>query len=724
MNIKNSSSSAKNKIFLGFWFVLFAVLILIVNWVFSIPVNRANDIIRTLDETDKEITRLTALHASFLLGNDKEDNLFITSEETVENEAKQIIGQVNENILFVKGHHIANKKSFATSLDVFSKQVNYFNANLNNLILIVRERGNKKSGLVLQWTGLSQKLLDAPEKPGTFILQRLNEIKQLETDYLLNRNIKTLEDIAVKTEEIRNQVTLEESSININDLDAYTVLTGNLVSIEKRMGHNSTQGVIPDLEASLHNMPSAFTDLNQLAVSHVNKVKTTWTIIRYIAILLIISLFIHLFVNVFSLIDPLRQILGFTRKMANGEFPEQSIAVGKLIDMQYIKEALDKHIASLKDKFAFIQALNKDDFNAKLVISGETDLISKELVHLQQKIIEANEKQAKNEKDNLVRRYMNEGLARFADILRSKNNDMQTLGDAFIRELVKYLNALQGGLFLFDDTDKSAPVLRLISAFAYNRKKYLEQTIAYGEGLVGTCAREKQFINLTEIPQGYITITSGLGETPPDNLLLVPVLHENELLGVIELASLNKFRDHEVEFSRQVAFSMGSTLINTRNNQKTTELLTKSQQQALEMAEQEEEMRQNMEELKATQEESGRREEQFRGVADAIGNAMLLVEYSLDGKILEVNDRLCHFLGKEKEALIGKTHFEAFNGNLKTDADFWNTIRDEGFAHVKETIKIGRKTFELIEHFAPVLNRNSNAVKFINFATDGRIGNS
>ena len=94
------------------------------------------------------------------------------------------------------------------------------------------------------------------------------------------------------------------------------------------------------------------------------------------------------------------------------------------------------------------------------------------------------------------------------------------------------------------------------------------------------------------------------------------------MLGVIEIASLNMFKNHEIEFAQEVALSLGSTLVNTRNNQRTSELLTKSQQQALEMAEQEEEMRQNMEELKATQEESTRREEEFRGIAEAIGKCI------------------------------------------------------------------------------------------------------
>jgi PAS domain-containing protein len=290
--------------------------------------------------------------------------------------------------------------------------------------------------------------------------------------------------------------------------------------------------------------------------------------------------------------------------------------------------------------------------------------------------------------------------------------------------MVKYLNAIQGGFFIFDDSDKASPVLNLVSAFAYNRKKYLQKSIAFGEGLVGTCAREKQIINITEIPAGYIEITSGLGDTLPDNLLLIPVMHENELIGVLEIASLKKYQDYEVNFSQEVARNLGSTIVYTRNNQRTSELLNMSQQQALEMAEQEEEMRQNMEELKATQEESNRREDELRGFAGAIRNTFLIIEYDLKGTIIDVNEKLCGFLRMHRDDMIGKTHADIFNGQLTTDPVFWEGLENNGQQLVTENILVGKKTYRLIEHFTTVFQQDNIAVKFINFATDDRAGNS
>lgn len=724
MNIKTSDPSTKNKIFLGFWFVLFATLILLVNWLFHIPVQKADKLVNNIDHIEKLINKLSSKHAQFLLSSSREDNPFILSEEQIEKEARQVIRDIRISMKLVRNRSGLNRrKQMKEALSEWTLTLNDYDASLNNLILITRERGNKNSGMVKQWLEMSQQMIVlAAGNPAA--IQKLNLIKQMESDYLIYRNIKTLESISITMEELRGIMDSSDALSIISTLDSYTALTVNLATIEKRLGIANSQGIVPELEKSMYQLPVVFQQISQQIRSYANRIRVVWNILSYLLILSIVCCFIYFFVQTISLIDPLKQLSAFVKKISRGELPDHDFPVGNLSDMQLIKASLKMHVETLREKMNFVRSMNNDQLDDHLELASEEDQLGAELSGLQQKIKETLLKQAKNEEDNLVRRYMNEGLAKFADILRSKNDEIHALGDAFIQDLVKYLNAIQGGFFLFDSSNPDSPVLRLISSFAYNRKKYQEQTIAYGEGLVGTCAREKHYMHLTEIPKGYITITSGLGDTPPDNLLLIPVMHENELLGVFEIASLKRFKQHEIEFSQEVAYSLGSTLVNTRNNQKTSELLSKSQQQAVEMAEQEEEMRQNMEELKATQEESGRREEELKGITDALGNALMVITYDMDGFILEVNDRFCHFMGLDRNEILGKSHLEIFNGTIKTDHEFWKNVEEKGVQTIRETIRIGKKSFNVHEHFASVQNRSNITVKYINFVTDGRTGNS
>ncbi len=725
MNKKASKSAMSNKLFLGFWFVLFATLILVINWLFRMPVHKADELVLRFSNTKSQLTELKAIHADFLLYYNQADNLLSNADSKAESDARSIITDIRRDLtLYETNYSLVRKKEVSASLEHFFKTLSSFESSLNDFFLISHERGNLKSGLISQWLGLSHTLLDAISQNNGVQAGSIFRIKDLENQYLLTRDIRTLENISVIVEEIRNQIVFEESGISYEDFDRYASLTGNLVLIEKRMGYEGVPGVITSMRQSMQTLQDDFQKVGALITDKSEKGKTWWAIARYFLTILIVALYIYLFINVFSIVDPLKQLAGFTGKIARGEFPDDAISCGNLSDMQDVKNALDKHVVSLRDKHAFTNAMNQDFLDATLDLQGENDELGKELIKLQKKITETAEKQARNEEDNFRRRYMNEGLARFAEILRTKSNDLKLLGDNFIRETVKYLNAIQGGFFIYENSEISTPALNLIAAFAYNRKKYLTKTIALGEGLVGTCAREKKTINLLEIPAGYITITSGLGDTPPDNLLLVPVLHEDELLGVIEIASLNRFRNYEIEFAEQVARSLGSTIDYTRNNQKTADLLAKSQQQALEMAEQEEEMRQNMEELKATQEESGRREEEFRGIVEALGNSLYVIEYDLEGKICGCNEKICELLGSTRDELVGKLHQEALNGTLKTDTRFWEEVLKEKHVNVHETIRIGKKEIKILENFTPVVSREGITVKYINFATDGRIGNS
>ena len=231
-------------------------------------------------------------------------------------------------------------------------------------------------------------------------------------------------------------------------------------------------------------------------------------------------------------------------------------------------------------------------------------------MEMREKLKEA-DKLAKDKRiEEEKRSWANEGLAKLNEILR-KQVDVEELSFQILSYIVNYMNANQGGIFIRNNEDQNNILLELKAFYAFNRRKFIKKTFELGEGLVGNCAMEKQIVHLTEIPQDYIQITSGLGGSNPKSLLLIPMKMEEDVLGVIEIASFNTFENYQIEFLEQASLSIASSLNMAETNKRTAELLERTQQQAEEMAAQEEEMRQNMEELQATQEESSRRAEDF-----------------------------------------------------------------------------------------------------------------
>lgn len=225
--------------------------------------------------------------------------------------------------------------------------------------------------------------------------------------------------------------------------------------------------------------------------------------------------------------------------------------------------------------------------------------------------------EAKKEEEK--RQWLNEGLTRANTIMRNQQ-EYKKLGEELISFIVKYTNSIQGGLFVVKDEDKDDIHIELLSAYAYDRKKFIEKRIEIGQGLLGQCYLEKEPMYMKEIPENYVHITSGLGDSNPRILLIVPMQTREDIIGLIELASFNEFSSHEIDFMKALAENIASTFRERKINMETKFLLEKSQQQAEEMRAQEEEMLQNMEELQATQEEIQR---QKKREADALKDVSL-----------------------------------------------------------------------------------------------------
>ena len=207
------------------------------------------------------------------------------------------------------------------------------------------------------------------------------------------------------------------------------------------------------------------------------------------------------------------------------------------------------------------------------------------------------------------RQWVTEGLTTVAQLIRDHDR-IEELADHLLSFTIQYVKANQGGLFVIQEQDDTK-VLELVAAYAYERKKYLQKQFELGQGLLGQACLEKQYQYFTKVPDNYLTITSGLGAASPTALLIMPLMINDEVEGVLELASFHKFASHEINFLEKLGESLAAALRNGRLQQQTQILLENARQQAEEMQATEEEMRQNMEELAATQEEMQRKEQEY-----------------------------------------------------------------------------------------------------------------
>ncbi|MBK9264632.1 MAG: HAMP domain-containing protein [Polyangiaceae bacterium] len=191
--------------------------------------------------------------------------------------------------------------------------------------------------------------------------------------------------------------------------------------------------------------------------------------------------------------------------------------------------------------------------------------------------------------------WLKTNLAKFSRMLQGQK-DLLAVGRLILSELAPVVSAQQG-VFYTMDVSKEEPTLKLLASYAYKQRKHSDNKFRLGEGLVGQCALEKERIMLVNAPPDYITITSGLGEAVPVNIVVLPVLFEGQVKAILELASFERFSPTHLAFLDQLTESIGIVLNTIEANMRTEDLLKQSQSLARELQSQQEELRQTNAEL-------------------------------------------------------------------------------------------------------------------------------
>ena len=250
---------------------------------------------------------------------------------------------------------------------------------------------------------------------------------------------------------------------------------------------------------------------------------------------------------------------------------------------------------------------NSEIENEKLIenINQKNDEMQHQQEELQKNLEEVQRAREQEEKQS----WATNGIAKITEILR-RGDDERVYND-LLSAIVKYLNANQGGLYLAEEDETGTEYLELVACFAYDREKFVTKRIEVGQGLVGQSYLESEPIVLKEIPEDYITITSGLGEATPTFISITPLKYETTLAGVLEIALFEELEPYQLEFINRLGETIASFVSNNKLSIQTKHLLEQSQEQMGQLRAQEEEMRQNMEELQATQEEMHRKEKEY-----------------------------------------------------------------------------------------------------------------
>jgi HAMP domain-containing protein/signal transduction histidine kinase/DNA-binding response OmpR family regulator len=200
---------------------------------------------------------------------------------------------------------------------------------------------------------------------------------------------------------------------------------------------------------------------------------------------------------------------------------------------------------------------------------------------------------------NTEQDWLKTNLARIGAMLQG-HRDLRAVSQLLMSELTPLVSAVQGAFFLAEQDGDDSAVFRLLASYGFKHRKGITNEWKVGEGLVGQAALEKQVITVTNAPPDYIRVRSGLGEASPLSIVVLPVLFEEQVLGILELASFRIFSDVNQAFLEQIVETVGVVLSTIIANSRTEELLKESQRLTQELQSQSEELQSQQDELKKT----------------------------------------------------------------------------------------------------------------------------
>ncbi len=449
-------------------------------------------------------------------------------------------------------------------------------------------------------------------KPVAFLAQPLlNEHKEIELivaiklhDAMLNRIMQQREGMGETGEtylvgedqRMRSNSFLAPETHSV-DNSFFHPETGEVKTKSAFLAHTGNTGKLIGENYRGDNVLSAYTplkvgDKNWALIAEINSqesfafIKQLQLFISLIIVLGLISVWYLSRGFTYKLINPLTQINSNLKKLAGGEQAEQEIVyegrdeISELVtSAQSLRNALDSTIAQA-------DAIAAGNYNQEVRLLSERDRLGNALSGMTRtlrRLFAENEDQT----------WLKNGLAKLNEYMRGVQ-DVVPLSQKIISFLANHLDTPLGTFYFYDETEKT---LKLISSYAYNNRRGNNNQFKLGEGIIGQAALEQKTLLIQNLPNDYILIQSSLGESVPHYVMVLPILYENQIKGVIELASFKPFSTLQQEFLEQAAPGIGIGLYTAESRTKLTQLLSQTQDQATELQSQSEELQAQQEEL-------------------------------------------------------------------------------------------------------------------------------
>lgn len=366
---------------------------------------------------------------------------------------------------------------------------------------------------------------------------------------------------------------------------------------------------------------------------------------------------------------------------------------------------------------SFIDELLKDKYEINIDSNKET-FLSDKLLKLKTKIYEERQSKEKQIKQQEQEALMNRAIGDINNLQLAYINDMENL----VYEIIKYISdftvAVQGGFYLADEDEKGTKYLTLLAFYSYNRKVFYKKRIEYGDGLAGTCAKERKPI-YTNVPPNYLEIKSGFGALPPEYIFLVPLVHTNEVLGIMEFAFIKSINEFYKNFIISAANVVASAIFTSETTFKTDKLLKETEKIKKELEDKEIMMKNQIEQLEQFKKKSEEIELDLSAIIATVEKILYYAEMDVNSNILSINSLLSYKLQIQTSDAMLLNYYDLFYiEDRELHKSYWQKVLEGKIIEFELPIILGKFNIWMKCALSPVYNIQRKIYKVVFFGID------
>jgi putative methionine-R-sulfoxide reductase with GAF domain len=301
--------------------------------------------------------------------------------------------------------------------------------------------------------------------------------------------------------------------------------------------------------------------------------------------------------------------------------------------------------------------------------------------------------------------WIKNGIDKLTEVMRREYDNPLLHANEIINMLVDYLKIPVGAIYLYKEQE-GKKFVEMASAFAYGKEKQLYKKIVFGEGIVGTAASERKTINVTNVPENYFNIVSGFGETKPKNIIASPIKLKDEIFGVIELASMTRFKDDEINFVEEVCKTVAFSFAISKVYLDTMYLYENTNLEVAQLQAENESLINDYEDINTNYKNLVINSSDNNFIVARLNELSVRLTLDLDGNILELNSRFEQLFRSDRKKLM-QSNYRDFMTDAKflEEIDFeyfWREIRAGVQQEIEMGIVISNQEFWLKQYFYPV----------------------